>query len=79
MKPWMFLVLVVLLLVFTNPSYDAHSKKVAEKIGWDGRFLVSVFVGRLERHNWILFSLGTCGKDVVTVGILGQVFWVVSE
>ena len=71
MKAWMFLVLFILLLWMTNPSYDAHREKLLEK----GGPLASFVLGwNFERKDHLLYSVGTCGTNIVTVGILGKVF-----
>ena len=77
MKTWMFLALIAILLVFTNPSYDAHYEKLIEKAGLGG-VLVTAFTG-FSRQNFVLFSLGACRSETLTFGILGQVFWVGGE
>jgi hypothetical protein len=74
MKPWMFLVLVLILLVATNPSFDTHYAMVVEKSGLAG-IIATGFVG-FSRANCLLFSAGACRGETLTIGILGQVFWV---
>lgn len=73
MKGWMIAIVLFVVLWWTNPEYDAHLGKLAEKGGVIG-FVAASFAD-FHRINCGVFSVGVADGEMLTFGILGQVFW----
>ncbi len=70
--------LIVVILLFgvlwrTNPEYDAHLRKFREGKGFVA--LIKTLDVDFHRINCGVFSVGEADGEMVTFGILGQVFW----
>lgn len=69
----------LIVLFVTNPSHEKHQARFAEHVGDASPLLGELGLGRLgsllvSYESYGVMSVGRVGDDVVSVGVLGQVF-----
>lgn len=74
-------VVLLLLMVLTNPSAERHRDQIAESISERSQIEKVFGVGQISAfasryHSLGILSYSTLGDEVVSVGMLGMVFYV---
>lgn len=74
-------VVLLLLMVLTNPSAERHREQIAESISERSQIEKVFGVGQITAFASRYQSLGvlsysTIGDEVVSIGVLGMVFYV---
>lgn len=83
-KYWLVAIVLGIILALTNPAAETHKQacfdRLSQHAAQDGfGAMLGVEIGKgfilaqFEYHNYLLFSATTCGGELLTIGVLGNV------